>query len=147
MMPIQISKNPTVIHFMPTSTFTRRKNDHILSPLRPNFRLTDGAKWHLHRVRMLPFRPPPAHGKPQRPKFSSKSISFQFFVILCILPLSFKLWLCPQCHLCGRAYPRRKTLNQHIKRSHQSVYSQSPPAQSNETGCSSQSAAQLPAQE
>ncbi|EFX70842.1 fruitless-like protein [Daphnia pulex] len=24
-----------------------------------------------------------------------------------------------QCHLCGRAYPRRKTLNQHIKRSHQ----------------------------
>jgi len=23
-----------------------------------------------------------------------------------------------QCHLCGRSYPRRKTLNQHIKRSH-----------------------------
>lgn len=29
-----------------------------------------------------------------------------------------------QCHLCGRAYPRRKTLNQHIKRSHQ-VYTRS----------------------
>lgn len=26
-----------------------------------------------------------------------------------------------QCHICGRAYPRRKTLNQHIKRSHPSL--------------------------
>nr|CAH0113794.1 unnamed protein product [Daphnia galeata] len=41
-----------------------------------------------------------------------------------------------QCHLCGRAYPRRKTLNQHIKRSHQ-VYARA--TQSTETVVDSRS--------
>ncbi|KAK4008058.1 broad-complex core protein isoforms 1/2/3/4/5 isoform X1 [Daphnia magna] len=41
-----------------------------------------------------------------------------------------------QCHLCGRAYPRRKTLNQHIKRSHQ-VYARA--VQSTETVIESRS--------